>query len=110
MIATAVAWIMARVIVRPESTSVADAWGPQAGGYALQWSLRSCSAFSRSVVASLPEHLREVLLLAYFNKMAYREIAENLGIPLGTVKSRLHSAVGTFADLWKAQAGPVEES
>lgn len=63
----------------------------------------------RSVVASLPEHLREVLLLAYFNKMAYREIAENLGIPLGTVKSRLHSAVGTFAELWKAQAGPVED-
>lgn len=59
----------------------------------------------RHVVASLPEHLREVLLLAYFNKMAYREIAENLGIPLGTVKSRLHAAVGTFAELWKARAG-----
>ncbi len=64
----------------------------------------------RKVVASLPEHLREVLLLAYFNKMAYREIAENLGIPLGTVKSRLHAAVGTFAELWKAQAGPTEDS
>ena len=63
----------------------------------------------RNVVASLPEHLREVLLLAYFNKMAYREIAENLGIPLGTVKSRLHAAVGTFAELWKAQAGAVDE-
>jgi RNA polymerase sigma-70 factor (ECF subfamily) len=40
--------------------------------------------------------------------MAYREIAENLGIPLGTVKSRLHAAVGTFAELWKAQAGTEE--
>jgi RNA polymerase sigma-70 factor, ECF subfamily len=58
----------------------------------------------RDIVSSLPEHLREVLLLAYFNKMAYREIAENLSIPLGTVKSRLHAAVGTFAELWKAQA------
>ena len=58
----------------------------------------------RKVVASLPDHLREVLLLAYFNKLAYREIAENLGIPLGTVKSRLHAAVGTFAELYKAQA------
>ena len=64
----------------------------------------------RNVVASLPEHLREVLLLAYFNKMAYREIAENLSIPLGTVKSRLHAAVGTFAELWKAQAGPDADS
>ncbi len=63
----------------------------------------------RNVVAALPEHLREVLLLAYFNKMAYREIAENLGIPLGTVKSRLHAAVGTFAELWKAQTGTDAE-
>jgi RNA polymerase sigma-70 factor, ECF subfamily len=63
----------------------------------------------RDVVSSLPEHLREVLLLAYFNKLAYREIAENLGIPLGTVKSRLHAAVGTFAELWKAQAGPGDD-
>jgi len=60
----------------------------------------------RQVVACLPDHLREVLLLAYFNKMAYREIAESLGIPLGTVKSRLHAAVGTFAELYKAQASP----
>jgi len=64
----------------------------------------------RDVVSSLPEHLREVLLLAYFNRMAYREIAENLGIPLGTVKSRLHAAVGTFAELWKAQAPPDDEA
>ncbi len=63
----------------------------------------------RDVVSSLPEHLREVLLLAYFNRMAYREIAENLGIPLGTVKSRLHAAVGTFAELWKAQAVPDDD-
>ncbi len=64
----------------------------------------------RDVVSSLPEHLREVLLLAYFNRMAYREIAENLGIPLGTVKSRLHAAVGTFAELWKAQAPKDEDA
>ena len=64
----------------------------------------------RHVVASLPEHLREVLLLAYFNKLAYREIAENLGIPLGTVKSRLHAAVGMFAELWKARASEAHTS
>lgn len=37
----------------------------------------------KEVVASLPDHLREVLLLAYFNQFAYKEIAEMLGIPLG---------------------------
>mgnify|MGYP006273987757 CR=1 FL=1 len=59
----------------------------------------------RDVMEALPDHLREVMLLAYFNRFAYKEIAEMLGIPLGTVKSRLHAAVGTFAQLWKARHG-----
>ena len=54
-------------------------------------------------VEQLPDHLREVLLLAYFEQLAYKEIAEMLSIPLGTVKSRLHAAVGTFAELWKTR-------
>jgi len=65
-------------------------------------------AMVRHVVDSLPDHLREVLILAYFNKMAYRDIAENLSIPLGTVKSRLHTAVATFAELWIARFGTEE--
>ncbi len=55
----------------------------------------------RQAVEALPEHLREILLLAYFQRLAYAEIAEVLGIPLGTVKSRLHSAVASFAQEWK---------
>ena len=46
--------------------------------------------------------LREVLLLAYFQRLSYVQIAEDLGIPLGTVKSRLHAAVAKFAANWKA--------
>lgn len=57
----------------------------------------------RQAVSELPDHLREVLILAYFNQFAYKEIADMLGIPLGTVKSRLHSAVATFAELWKSR-------
>lgn len=57
----------------------------------------------RQVVSELPDHLREVLLMAYFQKLAYKDIAESLGVPLGTVKSRLHAAVGTFAQVWKAR-------
>lgn len=63
----------------------------------------------QEVIASLPEHLREVLLLAYFQKFAYREIAEMLSIPIGTVKSRLHTAVGTFAQMWKQRFTESEE-
>jgi len=46
--------------------------------------------------------LREVILLAYFQRMSYAQIAEDLGIPLGTVKSRMHSAVAAFARSWQS--------
>ena len=58
----------------------------------------------RETIETLPDHLREVLLLAYFHQFAYKEIASMLSVPLGTVKSRLHAAVGTFADLWRERA------
>lgn len=63
----------------------------------------------RQAVDQLPDHLREVLLLAYFRQLPYKEIAQVLGIPLGTVKSRLHAAVGTFAQLWKARYAEAED-
>jgi RNA polymerase sigma-70 factor (ECF subfamily) len=55
----------------------------------------------RALVAGMPEHLRTVLLLGYFQQLPYAEIAEILQIPVGTVKSRLHAAVTHFADLWR---------
>ncbi|MCX5662537.1 MAG: RNA polymerase sigma factor [Planctomycetota bacterium] len=55
----------------------------------------------RQVMAQMPDHLREVLILAYFQQFPYKQIAEVLSVPLGTVKSRLHAAVAAFAQLWK---------
>ncbi|HEY4312562.1 MAG TPA: sigma-70 family RNA polymerase sigma factor [Pirellulales bacterium] len=47
----------------------------------------------RTAVDALPEDLRSVLLLTYFQSLTYNEAAEALGIPLGTVKSRMHAAL-----------------
>ena len=55
-----------------------------------------------NTVSSMPEHLREILLLSYFHQFPYKQISEILDIPLGTVKSRLHAAVAHFADRWRA--------
>jgi RNA polymerase sigma-70 factor (ECF subfamily) len=57
------------------------------------------------VIADMPENLREILILAYFNKFSYKQMANILSIPIGTVKSRLHTAVAHFAKEWKAVAG-----
>ncbi len=41
---------------------------------------------------SLPDRDREILVLKEFEGLRYREIAELIGIPIGTVMSRLYSA------------------
>lgn len=56
----------------------------------------------KRVVDEMPSHYREILLLAYFQRMSYQQISESLQIPLGTVKSRLHAAVANFAEAWRA--------
>ncbi len=58
--------------------------------------------FVRNVLESMPEHLREVLVLSYYHRFPYKEISEILGVPLGTVKSRLHAAVGQFGQAYRA--------
>jgi RNA polymerase sigma-70 factor (ECF subfamily) len=55
----------------------------------------------KQVVDELPPHFREILLLSYFQKLSYAQIADSLSIPLGTVKSRLHAAIACFAESWK---------
>jgi RNA polymerase sigma-70 factor (ECF subfamily) len=47
----------------------------------------------RESIARLPDALRQTLILAYHQDLKYREIAEILKIPVGTVKSRLHAAL-----------------
>lgn len=55
----------------------------------------------QKIVDRMPENLRVVLLLSYFHDFPYKDIAEMLNVPLGTVKSRLHAALRYFAKQWK---------
>jgi RNA polymerase sigma-70 factor (ECF subfamily) len=47
----------------------------------------------RQQIAQLPEQLRQVVHLVYYQGLKYREAADVLSIPVGTVKSRLHAAI-----------------
>jgi RNA polymerase sigma-70 factor (ECF subfamily) len=54
----------------------------------------------RRAVENLPDQLRSALVLVYYQGLKYREAAEILGIPVGTVKSRLHAAIIKLNEAW----------
>ncbi|MBL7215602.1 MAG: sigma-70 family RNA polymerase sigma factor [Phycisphaerae bacterium] len=64
----------------------------------------------RQVIAEMPENLRGILILAYFEQFSYKHMAQILSIPIGTVKSRLHTAVVHFMKKWKAANQGNEET
>lgn len=57
----------------------------------------------RRALRTLPPAERAALGLAYFEELPHRELAASLGIPLGTAKSRIRSAVGRL----RASLGPL---
>jgi len=59
----------------------------------------------RRLVAELPEEKRAVLRLIHEAEMDIGEVAQALGIPPGTVKSRLHYATRRLARAWRDAEG-----
>jgi len=60
----------------------------------------------RASINKLPDALRQTLLLAYHQDLKYREIAEILKIPVGTVKSRLHAALARLQEMARTERLP----
>ena len=52
-----------------------------------------------AAVARLPELMREVVLLRYYGEMSIAEAAGTLGVPTGTVKSRLFNALARLREI-----------
>jgi RNA polymerase sigma-70 factor, ECF subfamily len=47
----------------------------------------------RRAVDALPGLCRQAVILVYFQGLKYREAAEIMSVPVGTVKSRMHAAM-----------------
>ncbi len=71
----------------------ADGEGPEEA-----WERQERIAQVRAAVLALPEASRAVLILREYEGLSYREIAQTLGIPVGTVMSRLHYARSRLRD------------
>jgi RNA polymerase sigma-70 factor (ECF subfamily) len=65
-------------------------------------------ALVRAAVDRLPDLLRQVVLLAYFQGLKYKDVADVLGIPVGTVKSRLHAALAKLTEEWTGSNAECE--
>lgn len=63
-------------------------------------------AAARETIAALEPLQREILDLRFAQSLSYAEIAEALGIPVGTVRSRLHHAVAEVRHRLKSEINP----
>ena len=63
------------------------------------WSPPNPRAACRIALLSLPAEQAEVIRLSFFSDKPHSEIAAELGLPLGTVKSRMRLAMGRLRDL-----------
>ncbi|MGE0605614.1 MAG: RNA polymerase sigma factor [Pirellulales bacterium] len=55
----------------------------------------------RNAVQELPDALRAAVTLVYYQGLKYREAADALDIPVGTMKSRLHTAILKLNEAWQ---------
>ena len=61
----------------------------------------------QKAVNDLPDALRQAVLLVYYQGLKYREAADVLNIPVGTVKSRMHAALLKLNEAW-TETHPTE--
>ena len=93
-----------RMVAAPEA---GEDWSPTPVPGADQAALARVAAGQvRTALHRLPHEQRQVLALAYFGGHTQREIAVLTGVPLGTVKSRMFTAVQRLRSLLADQLGP----
>jgi RNA polymerase sigma-70 factor (ECF subfamily) len=114
--AKASTWILTLVhrravdLVRREDRRRADplaegrAAGEAASAEDVAW-LRLERERVQGALARLPDAQREAIELAYYGGFSQAELAERLGVPLGTIKSRMFSGLARLRELLDEQTG-----
>jgi RNA polymerase sigma-70 factor (ECF subfamily) len=82
--------------VSKQASSLDDAWLAELGDPSADAAAAPDQLRIRRVLVLLPHEQREVLLLGYFEGLSSSEIAARVGVPLGTVKSRVAAALSAL--------------
>lgn len=59
----------------------------------------------QAAILTLPDEQREAIILAFFNGLTHQEIAERMGVPLGTVKGRMRLGLKKLRQQLAQEAG-----
>jgi RNA polymerase sigma-70 factor (ECF subfamily) len=99
---------------REQPLDVPEEWADEEGGLIPAWlvdvsalgpdatlELREQREQIRQLIDRLPEDKREAFRLVHQMEMSIRDAADELGVPEGTVKSRLHYAKNRLASQWQ---------
>ena len=107
--ASARTWVLTLVhrrsvdLVRREERRRAEALAPQSeptgGSAADDAELRTQRAAVQGALAQLPDDQRRPIELAYYAGLTQSELAERLGLPLGTIKSRMFAGLKRLGEL-----------
>ena len=54
----------------------------------------------RAAINELSDPVRMTLQLVYYEGLKYREAAEIMNVPVGTIKSRINTAVARLTEIW----------
>ena len=85
-----------------KTVSIDDITHPMAEGNPEKFAVKKSEAqLIKSMIYLLPRKYQEVLVLRYYEDCDYSAIAEILGIPIGTVRSRLHRTLTQLEKLVK---------
>ena len=89
---------------KPGMVTSEDLW-PEEGGEPLEDEVESDlnASLVRTIISTLPDEQRNIIYRVYFEGKSHSEIAEETGLPLGTIKSRLRLAMGKIDKLSKEQ-------
>jgi RNA polymerase sigma-70 factor (ECF subfamily) len=87
----------------PESAEQAPLWNEAQETPQAEMLRTRDAATIRRLVAALADPFRETLVLREINDLSYREIAAAVGVPVGTVMSRLARARAMLRSAWMAE-------
>ena len=97
---------------RPLATDTWDAWADAPAPTPTPEAAVAAATFDAAVqeaLARLPAGQRDVFVLSHYEQLSYREIADLLGCPMGTVASRKNSAVHALREMLRPWLPGSEE-